>query len=79
MIPGWGTEILNVERAINKPQNLATELSKINTLSLWGTPVSGSQKLQAEVPVSLPTDCKPRAEPSPGIDNLGVRSHSITS
>ena len=67
MIPGWGTKILNVERAINKPQNLATELSKINTLSLWWTPVSGSQKLQAGVSVSLPTDCKPRAEPSPGI------------
>ena len=67
MIPGWGTKILNVERAINKPQNLAPEVSKINTLSLWWTLVSRTHKLQAGGPVSLSTDCKPQAEPSPGI------------
>ena len=67
LVLGRGTKILNVERAINKLQNLAPEGSKINTLSLWWTPVSRTQKLQAGGPVSLPTDCKPWAEASPGI------------
>ena len=78
LVLGRGTKILNVERAINKLQNLAPEGSKINTLSLWWTPVSRTQKLQAGG-ASEPSHRLQTVGRSISWDNLGVRSHSITS